>query len=135
MKLNHLFPMHAFSTSERREGCIGNKWVNMGLSLNTLNKKNMKFSVKGLFSKCERIYRLNVNLFNVLKKSLTENFIFLRGDISSLQPQSPSLTPDKGKLFTIIVSLFWLCKSKSLLARNMRSFPTFFCFPARFECA
>ena len=40
----------------------------------------MKFSIKGLFSKCDQISQFPVDLRHLLKKSLMKSFIFLCSD-------------------------------------------------------
>ena len=53
-----------------------NNWIrDLYMFLIPLHKK-MKFSIKNFFSKCDQIYSFLRNWPHLLKKSLTENFIF-----------------------------------------------------------
>ena len=89
------------------KGYIGNKWVNIGLKLDTLHKK-IKFPVKGFFSKREWIYCSSVDLFTCTNEILNRNFFAPQYQ----QPLTPALSPtsDKCKLFMIIPAGIYLLK-------------------------
>ena len=52
---------------------VYHKWLT-GSKIHTTH--NMKFSIKNFFSKCDQIHSFLRNWSHLLKKSLTENFIF-----------------------------------------------------------
>ena len=61
---------------------IGVKWVNKSMTFCCTAQK-MKFSIKDFFSKCDQICRKLRIWSHLQKKSLMENFIFLRSADSS----------------------------------------------------
>ena len=51
--------------------------------ITTNNAQKMKFSMKYFFSKCDQIHRKLQILSHLLKKSLIENFIFVKCNLTN----------------------------------------------------